>query len=147
MGFWKTESGICGDPWADIMDEAMHKLAAFKVDKTKTYGEEPHEITMAEFGELVSFCSRGHLEVTVRHPEVDSLRPLSQLHDSEPETYSNSGQMHCPEAVAYPEAGVAESEGIVLLISQQPQSIGVEEIKAAMADDPHYIPMIAVSAH
>ena len=82
MGWWKTEHGLGGDAWADVLDSAMHTLTRSR------------EITMAEFADLVEFCSRGHLIVSVRHPE-DAGRLLSQLHDSGVETYENDGQIHC----------------------------------------------------
>ena len=56
-----------------------------------------HEITMRELADLVEFCSRGHLAVEVRHPNIDGGRPLSELHSYGVETYSNRGQIHCPE--------------------------------------------------
>lgn len=98
MGFWKTERGIGGDSWADEMDDCMKALEKLRVKSSKTYGEGEHEITMAEFADLVEFCSRGHLVVEVRYPERDGDRPLSKLHgDPEVHTYSNRGQIHCPE--------------------------------------------------
>lgn len=95
MGFWKTARGIGGDSWADEMGRCMKKLAQDKPANTKTYGEGKHEITMAEFADLVEFCSRGHIIARVRHNE-DSNRPLSELHAKEVDTYSNDGQIHCP---------------------------------------------------
>lgn len=98
MGFWKTERGIGGDSWADELDRCMKALEGIKVPAgSKTYGEEEHEITMAELADLVEFCSRGHIIAEVRHPGTDGERPLSQLHNSGIETYSNRGQIHCPE--------------------------------------------------
>ena len=55
------------------------------------------EITMQEFADLVEFCSRGHIIADVRFPDKDAERPLSKLHDKGVETYSNRGQIHCPE--------------------------------------------------
>ena len=100
MGWWKTERGTGGDSWADEMDGLMKRLVAIHPYLTKTSPQgascedSGHVITMAEFADLVEFCSRGHLVVTVRHPE-DADRPLSQLHDSGVETYANDGQIHC----------------------------------------------------
>ena len=96
MGFWKTERGIGGDSWADEMGRCMKALEKMTVRGSKTYGDEEHEITMAEFANLVEFCSRGHLIAEVRYPEADGGRPLSQLHgDPKVQTYSNRGQIHC----------------------------------------------------
>lgn len=72
MGFWTSKRGVCGDGWADEMGNCMKAL-----EKEK-HGE--HEITMAEFADLVEFCSLGQLVVEVRNPEQDGDRPLSQLH-------------------------------------------------------------------
>lgn len=100
MGFWKSERGINGDGWADEMDRCMKQLEKEKVPAgSKTYGDEEHEITMAEFADLVEFCSRGHLVVEVRYPEEDGSRPLSELGNQGVETYTNRGQIHCPELV------------------------------------------------
>jgi len=96
MGWWRTVRGLGGDDWADEMDGAMHRLAAIGVGNTKLYGRAEHQITMAEFADLVEFCSRGHLVVTVRHPE-DADRPLSKLSARGVETYANGGQIHCSE--------------------------------------------------
>ena len=87
MGWWKTERGTGGDSWADEMDGLMKRLVAI-------HPRPNHDITMAELADLVEFCSRGHLVVSIRHPE-DADRPLSQLHDSGVETYANDGQIHC----------------------------------------------------
>jgi len=99
MGFWKSERGINGDGWADELGRCMKQLEKEKVSTgSKTYGDEEHEITLAEFADLVEFCSRGHLMVEVRNPDKDSKRPLSQLFgDPAVETYPNRGQIHCPE--------------------------------------------------
>jgi len=99
MGYWKTERGIGGDGWADTMDNCMKALQKDTLTgESKTYGHlEDYEITMREFADLVEFCSRGHLVVEVRYPETDGQRPLSNLHDKGVETYSNRGQIHCPE--------------------------------------------------
>ncbi len=98
MGFWKTERGIGGDGWADTMDNCMKALERDTITgKSKTHGDlEDYGITMQEFADLVEFCSRGHLVVEVRHAE-DAERPLSNLHDAGIKTYSNRGQIHCPE--------------------------------------------------
>lgn len=97
MGFWKSKRGINGDSWADKMGRCMKQLERDKVPAgSKTYGDEEHEITMAEFADLVEFCSRGHLVVELRHPETDGSRPLSQLNGKGVETYCNRGQIHCP---------------------------------------------------
>ena len=98
MGFWKSERGINGDSWADQMDNCMKALGDDVVWNSRTYDyENPHQITMQEFADLVEFCSRGHLVVEVRNPETDGSRPLSALHSNGVETYSNRGQIHCPE--------------------------------------------------
>lgn len=102
MGFWRTEHGIGGDSWADKLDNCMHSLSKDKVENSKTYGLEEHEITMAEFADLIEFCSRGHIITSIRHPE-DADRPLSKLHDNEVETYSNDGQIHCNTDCIIPE--------------------------------------------
>lgn len=95
MGVWKSGRGVCGDRWADLLDNCKAELAKAVIPAgSKTYGEEEHEITMAEFADLVEFCSRGHLIVSLRHEE-DGIRPLS--HSKEVKTYSNSGQIHCPD--------------------------------------------------
>lgn len=105
MGFWKSERGINGDSWADEMDGCMEVLGKMKVQYIETelanvgiddeQGE--HEITMAEFADLIEFCSRGHLSVEVRYPEADGERPLSQLHSNAVQTYPNRGQIHWKE--------------------------------------------------
>ncbi len=94
MGFWKTEHGIGGDSWADEMGSCMKKLSQDRVSNTKTYGKVEHEITMAEFADLVEFCSRGHISITIPY-KGDADRPLSKLHDKGIETHTNSGQIHC----------------------------------------------------
>ena len=98
MGYWKTERGIGGDSWADEMGRCMEALQKDTITgESKTHGHlENYEITMQEFADLVEFCSRGHLVVDVRYPE-DGQRPLSKLHDKGVNTYSNRGQIHCPE--------------------------------------------------
>jgi len=102
MGFWQTERGIGGDSWADKMDGCMKNLQNDLVWNSKTYPEEnPHQITMQEFADLVEFCSRGHLVVDVRYPEKDATCPLSKLHDEGVETYPNRGQIHSSPA-GYP---------------------------------------------
>ena len=96
MGYWKSSRGICGDSWADIMGNCMKTLQANKRES----GDEliaDHEITMQEFADLVEFCTRGHLVCDVRFFDVDGGRPLSQLGNWGVETYSNGGQIHCPE--------------------------------------------------
>ena len=95
MGFWRTEHGIGGDAWADEFDGMMDRLEQLGVER---HGG--HQITMAELGDLVEFCSRGHLDVQVRHPE-DAERPLAKLHQNGVETYPNNGQIHCSEASTY----------------------------------------------
>ncbi len=98
MGLWKSERGINGDSWADEMGRCMKALADDVVWNSKTYTEEnPHEIRMQEFADLIEFCSRGHLVVDVRYPEVDGNRSLSALHSDGVETFPNRGQIHCPE--------------------------------------------------
>ena len=99
MGFWKTERGIGGDGWADEMGRCMKALGEQRVPERHEEGEpvESHRITMQEFADLVEFCSRGHLVVDVRNPETDAGRPLSELGTWGVETYSNRGQIHCPE--------------------------------------------------
>jgi len=100
MGWWKTERGIGGDGWADEVGRCMKSLAGMaRGSGGNTEGEptESHVITMKEFADLVEFCSRGHLVVDVRHFEKDGGRPLSELHTWGVETYSNRGQIHCPE--------------------------------------------------
>lgn len=101
MGFWKSERGINGDSWADELDRCMKALSRDIVSgSSKTYGENSnHEITMQEFADLVEFCSRGHLIVDVRYPADDGERSLSELHSNDVQTYSNRGQIHCPELV------------------------------------------------
>ena len=95
MGFWKSERGINGDGWADEMGRCMKSLRGMPVWNSKTYGKGRHEITMAEFADLVEFCSRGHIVAELKHPK-DGDRPLSKLGDKGVETYSNRGQIHCP---------------------------------------------------
>lgn len=107
MGFWKSERGISGDSWADEMGRCMEALQKMRVQYIETdpmlanvavddeQGE--HEITMAEFADLIEFCSRGHLSVEVRYPEADGERPLSQLHSNAVQTYPNCGQIHWKE--------------------------------------------------
>ncbi len=95
MGFWKSGRGINGDSWADETDRCMKALEKMVVP-SKDEMIRAHEITMAEFADLVEFCSRGHLTVEVRNPEKDGGRPLSELHNWGVETYSNRGQIHCP---------------------------------------------------
>ena len=99
MGYWKTERGIGGDSWADKMDDCMKALQKDMITgESKTHGHlENYEITMREFADLVEFCSRGHIIAKVRHYAKDGGRPLSELHSWGVETYSNSGQIHCPE--------------------------------------------------
>ena len=95
MGFWKSERGINGDSWADEMGRCMKVLQDDLVWNSKAYREEnPHQITVQEFADLVEFCTRGHLVVEVRHPE-DGKRPLSKLNSGGVKTYSNRGQIHC----------------------------------------------------
>jgi len=94
MGFWKSERGINGDGWADEMGRCMKALAKMTVP-SKGKVVKDHEITMEEFADLVEFCSRGHLIVSVRYPEKDGGRPLSELHCWGIVTYSNRGQIHC----------------------------------------------------
>ena len=93
MGFWKTERGIGGDDWADIFGDCMKRLEGRKV--TEGNGKKVREITMAEFADLVEFCTRGHLVVDVRFPEKDANRSLSQLGDKSVKTYPNRGQIYC----------------------------------------------------
>jgi len=97
MGFWKSERGINGDGWADEMGRCMKRLEMEKVPSgSKTYGDEEHEITLAEFADLIEFCSRGHIKAEV----IGGDMSLSQLFKNrEVETYSNRGQTHCPELV------------------------------------------------
>ena len=102
MGYWKSERGINGDSWADEMGRCMKALQKMtRPTKSPTNDAEPterdHEITMAEFADLVEFCSRGHLVADVRYPEKDGGRPLSELGSWGVETYSNRGRIHCPE--------------------------------------------------
>lgn len=97
MGFWKTERGIGGDGWADEMGGCMRNLEKM-VKPSNDELIKDHEITVAEFADLVEFCTRGHLIVDVRYPNKDSKRQLSMLFkDNAVETYPNRGQIHCPE--------------------------------------------------
>ena len=100
MGFWKSERGINGDSWADEMGRCMDALSRDVVKgDSKTYGKNcNHEITMAEFADLVEFCSRGHIAAELKHLK-DGDRPLSKLGDKGVETYSNRGQIHCSTCV------------------------------------------------
>ena len=94
MGFWKTERGTGADAWADTLGRCMKELQNKKLSGYCDVGEIGHEITMAEFADLVEFCSRGHLTVEVKD---EGERPLSKLHDKEVNTIPNKGQIHCPE--------------------------------------------------
>lgn len=91
MGFWKTEKGINGDSWADKLEDCMDALSANKIAHTKTYGNIEHEITLAEFADLIMFCSMGHLIVDLRNIDEETWS-LSKLHDIDVITYSNPGQ-------------------------------------------------------
>ena len=96
MGFWKTGRGIGGDSWADEMRRCMKNLQKIVAKNSKTYGGKDHEINMAEFADLVEFCSRGHIVASLTLE--DGKRPLSQLHsDKSVKTYPNRGQIHCKE--------------------------------------------------
>ena len=102
MGFWKTGRGIGGDSWADAMGRCMKEIvgnrATFRQDASggESYGPEGHEITLAEFADLVEFCSLGHLTVEVTS-DFGADRPLSELHTDGVKTIPNRGQMHRPE--------------------------------------------------
>jgi len=87
MGFWKTERGICGHSWVDMMDNCMETLQRLKIK----VGDKEHEITMEEFADLIEFISRGHIIAEIRHPQ-DGSRPLSKLFDDGVKTYKNRGQ-------------------------------------------------------
>lgn len=104
MGYWRTEHGLGGDSWADKMRDLMKLLSKDKVSNTKLYGEALHEITMAEFADLVEFCSRGHILTSIRAGE-EGGRPLSALHDDGVETYENHGQIHCSESCEFQSSG------------------------------------------
>jgi len=113
MAFWKSKRGTIGDSWADKLDDCMEKLSELKAKSYKDIGGvyldsddgTGHEITMAEFADLVEFCSRGHIKCEFRHPDwelseyqyysSDEQRPLSELHNAGVETYPNHGQIHC----------------------------------------------------
>ena len=92
MGFWRTEHGIGGDSWADEMGRCMKVLSQIKCRTEDPLPNDEHEITMAEFADLVEFCSRGHIVTSMRHPK-DADRPLSKLHDKSVKTYANYGQI------------------------------------------------------
>ena len=94
MGFWKTERGIGGDAWADEMGRCMKALSAMVVTGSKTYGDERHEITLAEFADLIEFCSRGQLVVNTAGDFPDD-HPIAELFDDEVKTIANRGQIHC----------------------------------------------------
>ncbi len=92
MGFWKSERGINGDSWADEMGRCMKVLENDKVPAGSKAGDEEHEITLAEFADLVEFCSRGHIKTEILGNDM----PLSQLFGNpEVRTYPNRGQIHC----------------------------------------------------
>ena len=91
MGVWRTERGLGGDAWADIMDRALHELEAERLAGGKHEG---HDITVQEFADVVEFCSRGHLTVEVSDG-ADGALPLLALHNAEVTTIGNRGQMHC----------------------------------------------------
>lgn len=90
MSFWKSQRGLCSDSWADTFDRMIDELSKDRPDHTQLYGEEPHEITLGELADLVSFCTRGHVSVTVE-AETSAL-PLSQLGGDVIKTIANAGQ-------------------------------------------------------
>ena len=101
MGFWRTQRGRGGDSWADALDDCLDNLVAIKakhyeetsgvvLDSDDGTGE---EITIADFADLIEFCTRGHIIAEVRRPDKYSQRPLSQVHNREVVTFPNRGQM------------------------------------------------------
>ena len=90
MGFWKTERGIGGDSWADEMGRCMTALARMKAVVIDSIEE--RKITVAEFADLIEFCSRGCIIAEVRD-SLDSEKALSQLCKKGSKTYSNRGQI------------------------------------------------------
>ncbi len=95
MGFWKSERGINGDSWADMMDNCLKVLQDDTVEGSKVYPDEVHEITLGELADVVEFCTRGHLVVNM-HDKADASMAVSRLHgDDSTETYLNGGQIQC----------------------------------------------------
>ena len=86
MGVWKTERGLGSDSWADTLGGTWDKLIGDGLDRG-------HEITLQEVADLVEFCTRGHLVVEVKEPDMNEF-PLAQLHGVTAETIPNRGQIH-----------------------------------------------------
>lgn len=107
MGFWKSGRGINGDSWADKMGNCMKALQVDTVEGSQTYPDEVHEITLAEFADVLEFCTRGHLAVHI-DGRANAAMPLSELHSNpDTKTFSNRGQIKCetsPRATRPPTA-------------------------------------------